>query len=163
MKPLLVGEANPYQSDPRLAQHFALYPDPPGCAGWRLCKLVMGLEPEDYLARFDRVNLCDGKWGMKEAKEKASSYFTQRVEVARLLGADIKRPIVLFGAKVCRAFNTGFYPFTYTRVYERGDGALIPLTHRLVILPHPSGLSRAWNEPGAFERARGVLREAGVL
>ena len=28
-----------------------------------------------------------------------------------------------------------------------------------VVLPHPSGLSRAWNEAGAYERARALLRE----
>jgi hypothetical protein len=31
MKPLLVGESNPYGGDPA----FALYPSPPGCAGLR--------------------------------------------------------------------------------------------------------------------------------
>lgn len=146
MKPLLVGEANPYQSDPRLAQRFALYPDPPGCAGWRLCKLVMELEPEDYLARFDRVNLCAGKWGMREARARAEE----------LLGTTYT--LVLLGSKVCRAFDLNFTPFTIEPV-DMGAG----LCNDAVILPHPSGLSRAWNEPGAFERARGVLREAGVL
>lgn len=141
MKPLLVGEANPYQTDPRLAQRFALYPDPPGCAGWRLCKLVMGLEPADYLTRFDRANLCDGKWGMREARARAA-------EIQKRLGVS-----VLFGAKVCSAFDVEFKPFA----------AYITGSNDFVILPHPSGLSRAWNEPGAFERARGVLREAGVL
>lgn len=71
MKPLLVGEQNPYQADPRLAQRFALYPDPPRCAGWNLCHKIMGLPEREYLARFDRVNLCAGKWGVREARETA--------------------------------------------------------------------------------------------
>lgn len=83
MKPLLVGEQNPYGADPK----FALYPYPENSAGGRLCFKVFGLTRHEYLARFDRVNLCSGKWSM----------------------------------------------------------------------------SRAWNEPGAYERARAVLREAGVL
>lgn len=93
MKPLLVGEQNPYGADPK----FALYPYPENSGG--------------------------------------------------------ERPaIVLLGAKVVRALNfTAYTPFLWIRATW------------LVILPHPSGLSRAWNEPGAYERARAVLREAGVL
>jgi hypothetical protein len=36
---LLLGEANPYGGDPR----YALYPEPEGSSGWRLCHMVMGL------------------------------------------------------------------------------------------------------------------------
>lgn len=155
MKPLLVGESNPYQVDPRLAQRFALYPDPLGCAGWRLCHKVMQLDQADYLARFDRVNLCNGKWSVHEARRRAD-------DLSR--GSDSERTYVLFGAKVSSVFGwllnrEDFKPFTRHEetayVYER------PRSY--VILPHPGGLSRAWNEPGAFERARRVLREAGVL
>jgi hypothetical protein len=137
MKPLLVGEANPYGGDP----YFALYPEPDGCAGQRLCKLVMQLDCSEYLARFDRVNLCPRTWSMKLARERASAY---RV-------AELPERIVLLGAKVTRAFGFEYAPFTRR------------LSSRFVILPHPSGLSRAWYEPGAYERARSVLREAGVL
>lgn len=147
MKPLLVGEANPYQADPRLAQRYALYPDPPGCAGHRLCYRVMGLTSVEYLKRFDRVNLCDGKWSVKEARQRALWLLQWRT------AADV---IVLFGKKVTDCFHVSFETFTIRTHHGVGDA-------KLVILPHPSGLSRAWNEPGAFERARTVLREAGVL
>lgn len=133
MKPLLVGEQNPYGADPK----FALYPLPENSAGGRLCHRVMGLSRREYLTRFDRVNLCAGKWSMKEARDRVAEIYERRGWV------------VLFGAKVCRAFDFSFLPFT-----TRG---------RHVILPHPSGLCRAWNEPGAYERARACLREAGVL
>src|SRR5574342_971152 len=99
MKPLLVGEANPYQTDPRLAQRYALYPDPPHCAGWNLCHKVMQLEEDDYLRRFDRVNLCDGKWSMKEARFRAD-----RISIER-------DAFILCGAKVCAAFRLDFVPF----------------------------------------------------
>lgn len=132
-RPLLVAESNPYGSDPR----YALYPYPETSAGGRLCFKVLGLTRREYLSRFDRVNLCAGKWNMKEARGRAAEIYERNGWV------------VLFGARVCRAFDFSFLPFT-----TRG---------RHVILPHPSGLSRAWNEPGAFERARAVLREAGVL
>lgn len=44
-KPLLVGESNPYRSDP----HFALYPAPDGCSGHRLCRLILKMGRRDYL------------------------------------------------------------------------------------------------------------------
>jgi hypothetical protein len=138
---ILVGEANPYGGDPA----YALYPLPVNSAGGRLCRLIMGLEVRDYLQRFNRRNLCATKWSMPEARRTAGE----------ILGAPSGCTVVLFGAKVCSAFDRGFNPYTI----ERDPG----LSRTLVILPHPSGLSRAWNEPGSFERARRVLEEAGVL
>ena len=143
MRPLLVGEANPYGSAPE----FALYPSPRGCSGDRLCRLVLGLDPDDYLERFDRVNLCPREWHLPTANARAAELFVD----ARARGV----PVVLLGAKVTRASGTAFEPFTII-----AESWLCPLR---VILPHPSGLSRAWGAPGAYERARAVLREAGVL
>lgn len=139
-RPLLVGELNLHSTDPR----YALWPEPAGCAGDRLCRLVMGLTPDDYLDRFARVNLCRGKW---------------RTDVARAIAREISegnpgRKVVLLGAKVAAAFGLLFDPFTVKTQVRLGPVA---------ILPHPSGRCRAWNEPGAHERARGVLREYGVL
>lgn len=132
MKPLLVGEANPYGGDP----FYALYPDPPGCAGHRLCRLVMGLSAQEYLELFDRVNLCRRAWSTKEA----------RVATACAIGRD---RVVLLGAKVCKAFDVAYLPCT--------------VAGRFVVLPHPSGLCRFWGRPGAFTTARECLRGAGVL
>lgn len=144
MKPLLVGEQNPYQGDPDRAQRYALYPYPLGCAGHRLCHKVMGLTEDEYLERFDRVNLCAGHWSIVEARATAN-----RIRVEQ----DREAPLVMLGSKVCSAFSVDYVPFRWGNLFD-----LV-----VVCLPHPSGLSRAWNEPGAFERARAVLREAGVL
>ena len=149
VKPLLIGEANPYGSNPS----YAIYPDPPGCAGYRLCHKVMGIGEDDYLARFDRVNLCAGKWSGREASTRASALWCER-------RAGV---FVLLGARVSRAFQWPFEPFKVRsfswapRDMGGSPGVLV------VTLPHPSGLSRAWHVPGAYERARAVLREAGVL
>lgn len=154
MKPLLVGEANPYGGDPS----FALYPDPPGCAGHRLCHKIMGLDQDEYLERFERVNLCPTAWSMRTARQRAG-------DLAR---ASSDRTLVLFGAKVAAAFDLQFEPFEKFGAVRPRAGADRPLSAQdwvphFVVLPHPSGLSRAWHVPGAYERARGVLREAGVL
>ena len=129
-KVILVGESNPYGADP----YYALYPCPDGCAGHRLCRLVLNMTRCTYLAAFERVNLCAGKWSIKEARARAEEigYLNDRV--------------VLLGSKVSAAFGVAFEPFTIKRQSDTGQA--------LAILPHPSGLCRLWNEPQAFERAR---------
>lgn len=131
---LLVGEANPYGGDPG----YALWTEPAGCAGERLCRLVMGLEPAEYYRRFERMNLCHREWKMKEARARAS-----------VIPYATYTKVVLLGAKVRQAFGV--------------EGANFTTQGPFVILPHPSGLCREWHKPGAFERAREVLRGAGVL
>ncbi len=131
MRPLLVGECNPYGSDPR----YALYPLPAGAAGDRL-REILGLTLRDYLRRFDRVNLCTGRWSAVEARRRAVQVWQPG------------RPAhILLGAKVCAAWGVPFEPFTRTP----GPGVRI--------LPHPSGRCRVWNEPGAVERARALLAD----
>lgn len=142
MKPLLVGEANPYGADPA----FALYPLPERASGWRLATLVMGVEPREYLRRFDRVNLCPQRWSKPLAEFSAQ----------RIMAGDA-RVVVMLGAKVTRAFRLEYLPFTMTCDSDFLSGK------KYVCLPHPSGLCRAWNAPGAFEAARGVLRSSGAL
>lgn len=136
MKPLLVGESNPYGSDP----HFALYPRPKGSAGHRLCTTVLGLREADYLERFDRVNLCAGEWSMVEAIVKANNLCHE--------------VFVLLGRKVFQAFLPG--PWETFTVQNHCSGTF-------VILPHPSGLSRGWNAYGSFVRAQELLRSVGAL
>lgn len=126
-RPLLVGEANPYGDDPR----FALYPEPDGCAGWRLCHQVLGLSETAYLRAFDRVNLCGERWSIRVARA-AAVVFRQRTG-----------PKILLGAKVCAAWGLAFLPLTGV--------------DDVVILPHPSGRSRLWNEPDAVQRARALV------
>jgi len=128
LKPLLVGELNPYGSSPE----FALYPLPKGASGDRLCR-IMGVSTRGYLKRFDRVNLCVGKWSFVAARSVAE----------KLKQED--RVFVLLGAKVCRAFGYDFTPFC--------------VCGKVVILPHPSGRSRLWNGSESVGRARDALKK----
>ena len=143
-KPLLVGELNPYGTDPE----YSLYPFPEHSAGGRLATIILGLTRAEYLRRFDRVNLCVGKWSMTEARKAAK---TIRGDGGLFPGGE--RTVVLLGRKVATAFDLGVYPpFSVVKDFH--------MTH--VLLPHPSGLCREWNKPDAVERARTVLRSAGV-
>jgi hypothetical protein len=138
-KIVLVGELNPYGSDPT----FALYPEPRGATGDRLCRKIMGLKGWDYLQRFDRVNLCEGKWSVPRARKEAQ----------RLLMGEWET-YVLLGKKVQVAFGLVHDPpFSVTCLKGK----------KVVSIPHPSGLNRAWNRPEAVGLAREVLDRAGVL
>jgi len=135
---LLVGELNPYQQAE--IEHYALYPYPERSAGGRLCRVILGLDPHLYLRAYARHNLCSGKWSAPAARLAAAGLLERYPEPL---------PIVLLGARVATAFGYPFQPFTRDLRY--------------VHLPHPSGLSRLWNESGTFERARALMREAGAM
>ena len=154
VKPLLVGEDNPLSRDPR----HALFPYPKHHAGGRLATTIMGLSCTAYLRRFDRVNLCAGKWSIKEAREHAAKIWNESVD----------RPaVVLLGAKVCAAFGREFVPFeAYATNYYCSEPGKVWQKMKsyvnIVVLPHPSGRCRLWNEPDSISKARGVLRYAGI-
>lgn len=151
---VLVGESNPYGQDPR----YALYPLPERASGWNLCVRVLGMSYRSYLRRFDRVNLCGPRWTMVEARLNAGSILNRASELCAVPGP---RYVVMLGARVSLAFQrecgpawrgVSFAPFT---AHTAGGPTL-------VCLPHPSGLSRAWNDPASFDAARRALWSAGV-
>ncbi len=137
--PVLVGEDNPYGSRPA----NALLPEPAGSAGHRLCVKVFGMDPRQYLLAFLRYNLCTGEWNAVEARRRANGLW-------QLYRPNVK---ILLGSKVARAFDVHFIkPFEYHRYTADDFGPVL-------VLPHPSGRCRAWNAPGAYERARDALEE----
>lgn len=137
MRPLLLGECNPYGPDPE----FALWPAPEGCSGWRLCRVILGLEPDDYLGKFDRANLLEGeKWSAPHARAAAHK-IRERGHTA----------LVLLGAKVQSAFGySGREPFSREREGSRA----------LFFMPHPSGRCLAWNDFTNIVRARDLVGAA---
>lgn len=138
---LLVGEDNPYGSEP----DFALYCYPPGCSGYRL-RRILGLPQHQYLA-LHRKNLCDGDWSKEQARQRARSLLSPEAPW---------RVIVLLGRKVTEAFEK----------VALDDVPLVAFSTRtccsgmtLVSLPHPSGRNAAlWNLQ-ARDRARQIMRE----
>lgn len=136
---LLLGENNPYGSDPQ----FALYCYPPGCAGYRL-RRIFGLPQYQYLG-LHRANLCEGDWTMGEARRRAKIYTADPSAPWRV--------IVMLGRKVADAFD-------YDRPFFTHD--VMPMTGgemTLVSLPHPSGRNTVWNDKRLVDRARDIMRE----
>lgn len=150
--PILVGESNPYGASPETA----LYPLPARASGGRLQRLV-GVRRWRYV-EFERHNLCEEPWRIR----------TARVRASQLMLGNRGRVLVLLGRKVAHAFGEkDTPPFSLVDVgqgdrYRRQTPSAVPPheSHwtRLVLLPHPSGLNRQWQEPGAYERARRLLR-----
>lgn len=135
--PILIGETNPYGSEP----YFALYHLPRSSAGGRLQRVILGIPAHEYLS-FPRYNLCYGLWKLPAA----------RLEIARR-GDELQgHTLVFLGRKVCTAFRVAYEPVTAngtSSAYHR---------FRYVVLPHPSGLNRMWNQPGIIERVRDLMR-----
>jgi len=141
----LIGEANPYQSGPR--PEFDLYPHPPQSAGARLCR-ILGYEQEEYLATFERRNLLYGtKWSAPAARDAATQLRRQEVGSGDAL--------VLCGARVAAAFGIVFEPLARLRRLAGPTGAHVCIC---LVIPHPSGLSRAWNDPTMAPRVREAVR-----
>lgn len=139
---------NPYSSDPG----FALYPEPRGATGDRLCRVVLGMEAHDYLRHFVRVNTVVGPWSPARGLRGATEVFKQ-------LPAGVT--VVLLGRQVWDAWRRvipGRLPGKTWEPFRVHTDGVRDLT--FVLFPHPSGLCRVWNDPGALSRARVVLRLA---
>lgn len=144
-KVVLIGEDNPYSNDPRLA----LFPRPPGSAGARLREMI-GVDEMTYLRKFQRVNLCGGKWSLHDARGRA-----QELAVGELRRGKL-RTFVLLGSKVCGVF--GVQPEWFTILPE--IPAAVP---RMIVLPNPSGRNRIWNVPGNWEKVRETFLRAELI
>ena len=139
MRPLIIGEAPARTGDPRRPLL--------GRTGSRLAALC-GLALQDYARTFARVNVLE-RWPGKAGKGDAFDLPEARQRAAllrrRFVGG---RLVVLLGRRTARAFGL--------------DSAyLLPLRlscATVVVLPHPSGINRWWNEPENVRRASRFLR-----
>lgn len=141
-RPVLVGMNNPISRHPS----HALYPSPVNCTGWRVWQLLQGADPsisdEQYLLGFDRRNVLSARtWSAREA----------RAAGAELMDEISGRTIVVLGVETCRALGLPRSPWAEWASH----GAT-----RCVLLPHPSGRCREYNEPSMRARAGAVLLEA---
>lgn len=132
-KPLLVGESNPYGSPPE----YDLWPLPEGASGHRL-RVILGLTEEQYLEKFDRLNLVRGEWNAFAAQVAAAQIRHEK--------------IIVLGVKVARAFELS-HRMLYLGSVQYSAG------RRLFFCPHPSGLNRVWNTPSMTQLVRERLRE----
>jgi hypothetical protein len=130
-------------------------------SGRRLCS-IMGLDAEEYLERFIRRNLCPFEWSPNAAQSTA-----RNIIVNAMFGVGSSR-IVMLGRRVADAFRDGFTSLGAVDVprfellcgyrFVRSDDEVT-----MVVLPHPSGRCRVWNEKKSIRRARRLLAEAEII
>ena len=148
MKTWLIGEFNPYGQDPK----YALYPHPENATGARLAR-VLNLTPQEYLAAFERRNLlAQAKWSAPLAKQSADAVLTS-------VGVD--DALVLLGARVAAAFGLYFRTCLCTPLVRAVGSARVLV--KVLVIPHPSGLSREWSAPGTAQRVRDAFRRLSEL
>lgn len=114
---------------------MALYPLPEGAAGDRLRRL-MRMETTEYLRKFDRANLLppDVEW----------SSISARIAAHKLRNTYR----ILLGTRVAAAHGVQFDPFeAYEVAYGSNDRPGVVL-----VMPHPSGRNRMWNDKLNVER-----------
>lgn len=148
---LLVGEAP--TAEVAAVQDLWLHPS--RTASGRRLRELSGLSVPAFLAAFERTNVLERSlepeepWPAAEARRRG-------LAALRFLGG---RVVVMLGDRAATALlgrRTGGAPRLVWGRYPSLDGG----TWRGVVLPHPSGRSRWWNDPARRERAAAVLREA---
>jgi hypothetical protein len=155
-RPLMVGE-QPGHGDP--GQPLG------GRIAVRLCDL-MGWPQEHYTGGtaytvlttyFETWNLIDRDTGTEPWDRRAASRSWQQFLERRLASRNLPGVVVVFGRRAAEAVGARDRPY-----YEWLDGQL----YDSVILPHPSGLNRLWNDPVTGARVREhlaiALGKAGI-
>lgn len=144
----LIGENNPYQSDAEDGQRYAMYPEPPESAGGRLCHLILGMEQRAYLRAFERRNLLhQPRWSVKDARAAA-------FELRNVI--PLEAPVLLLGAKVWEAWMG--QPSDRLGA-KRWEPLTVHCLGRVLALPHPSGLSRYWNDFKSYSAVRAFVAQ----
>lgn len=144
---LLVGEDNPYTPG-ESGRALAFYHLPRSASGNRL-RRVLGLRDSQY-DQLAKTNLCAGSWDRAAARRYVRSTIWSNLDQWDV--------VVACGAKVRDAL--GIRPEGVPAVVRHDVSDPIERTATIVVLPHPSGRSMAWNERSAVARCRACLRTA---
>lgn len=146
MRPLLIGQAPSRGSDPALPLS--------GRSGGRLAALC-GVDASDLRRRFDLLNLLD-RWPGKDGKRDAFPVDAARRRAIDLLlsGRMFGRRVVMLGGAVALTFGIRRYDYLRWSANE---------TLTLAVAPHPSGVSRWWNDEANVEIARAFWHDLAVV
>lgn len=123
-----------------------------GDSGRRLAKIA-GVTLPELLDRVDTSNLL-ARWPGRLAKGDAFPLAEARRAAAELAAKeDPSRAFLLAGSNVARAFGVSHLGFLRWGLLGG---------RRVAVIPHPSGVSRWWNDARNMARARAfLLREIG--
>ena len=142
---MLIGEA----PGPNTNAKLPLFPEPSNSAAGRLLRYA-NIEPDVYMGRLVRMNMCDGAWSERRAISgviRALSYLLDPINFC----GDAPLRVLLLGRRVADAWNCGTSLFGY----ECRDHAELKL--QIAWIPHPSGRNLAYRERKNQLRARHAL------
>lgn len=139
---LIVGENPGRKTHPSLP----LFPWPTTSSAGRLVSMAE-VTPGEYLSGLYRRNLCDtrGEFDLDDARERAREILTALFDLPKAFR------VVLCGSKVARAFDVDRPFWVSGRLESR---------QRFVVIPHPSGLNRVYNDRSARRNTRDWMRWA---
>lgn len=158
MKPLLVGEAPGPNGDPekpldgRPAMRLAK------CMGWAE---DVNFDSKTAAARlrdlFEVRNLLERPMQRLEGTKGTEWPEEEAADAARRLALllERKQPLVCLGKRVSKAFGFGF---DYWHWWPDDLGG--PVSGPAVVVPHPSGIVRLWNDPVTGVRTGYTLWQA---
>ncbi len=140
MKPLLIGEACNLPCGTAFS----------GRSGLTLATLA-GLTLDEFLDAFDRVNLLK-RWPGRSGGAKGH-LFPMKAATAAARRLDVEgRHVVLAGRRVASAFGLRRFDFLESVALDKGEASC-------VVVPHPSGIVRLYNEPAFRLRVGRLLRK----
>lgn len=144
--PLIIGQAPARGNDGK--------PPFSGQSGARLARLAgVGESGDDLPAHFELINL-NKKWPGKRVVGKGDQFdMDEAKKRAEKIKLDLEddshgRFVLLMGRKVERAM--GWRRMNYLEINTWGS-------HAVILFPHPSGVSRWWNDKENVMAARAIL------
>lgn len=143
MKTVIIGQAPSKRGDP--ANPLSRDPVASRLAG------LFGVTKDEYLERFDRINLI-GIWPGKKGKGDAFPMAEAAAAAEKLKDALLGRTVLFLGVATAKAFR---YPYDALEWHSFNEGLA-------AVLPHPSGVNRWWNDEGNSERASVFCRRMEI-
>lgn len=150
-KPLIIGEAPARTGDPRKPIT--------GACGAKLAALA-GLTEGEFRRRFARMNLLDRWPGAAPTKgarwDARAATMAARKARRRFING---RLVILLGWRVAATFRLTADICEYLQEYWLVRNGHI-LDARVVVVPHPSGVNRWYNDAGNVARMRAFMEDA---
>lgn len=147
MRPLIIGQAPGPNTDPREPLS--------GRCGARLADLC-GLSVPEFMMLFDRINLIYRFPGKAGKGDHFPIHVARRRAIWMMMQGRLSQgPVILLGQKVADVFR-----FRCDPVMTMIKSPVAP--HGMAMFPHPSGVSRWWNEPRNVADARRCWRRLAL-
>jgi len=145
---LVVGEVSPLLNGGAIALSRL-----PKNSSWDRLRRLLGLSDADYDGCMTKTNLCAEKWHMYKARQRAREIWSSVLgRIGEYSDCDV---LVMLGSRVREIFGgmgLGHVDYFGYRCLPHS------LPHlKVVSLPHPSGRSRAWNDPSSRTRSIAVM------